>query len=143
MSARNDSDFPLVSVAVVTYNQAEFLGDCIRSILAQEYPNIEIVVADDRSTDGTQALLADYEKAYPGQFIVKVASSNQGITRNQNAALFSCNGTYISWMAGDDLMLPNKIAEQVRFLEDHPDYAICYHDLDIFRFRDRAFIGHL
>lgn len=125
-------DCPLVSVAVVTYNQKEFLKECLESILVQDYPNIEIVVADDGSTDGTGELLRAYQMEGRRPFVLRLAQKNQGITVNQNAALFACSGKYISWMAGDDLMLPGKISKQVKFLENNPDYAICYHDLDVF-----------
>ncbi|WP_309678785.1 glycosyltransferase [Polaromonas sp.] len=125
-------DRPLVSVAVVTYNQKEFLKECIESILIQDYPNIEIVVADDGSTDGTDQLLRAYQQEAKRPFVLRMAEKNQGVTRNQNAAVFACSGKYISWMAGDDLMLPGKISKQVEFLENNPDYSICYHDLDIF-----------
>lgn len=129
---QSDSDFPLVSIAVVTYNQEEFINECIDSILSQDYPNIEIIVADDGSTDGTSDLLLAYQKQAKRPFILKLSPINQGVTKNQNLALFSCTGKYISWMAGDDLMLPGKISKQVEFLEKNPDYAICYHNLDIF-----------
>lgn len=123
---------PLVSVAVVTYNQRDFLRECLESILTQDYPNIEIVVADDASTDGTQDLLRDYAASGRGNFVLRLASQNQGITLNQTLAQSACTGKYISWMAGDDLMLPGKLSKQVAFLERNADCAICYHDLDVF-----------
>lgn len=123
---------PLVSVAVVTYNQKDFLRECIESVLAQDYPNLEIVVADDGSTDGTREMLHEYASAGAGRFVLRLSPTNRGITANQNLALSACTGKYISWMAGDDLMLPGKLSKQVQFLEDNPDFSICYHDLDVF-----------
>jgi glycosyltransferase involved in cell wall biosynthesis len=123
---------PLVSVAIVTYNQKAFLAECIESILAQDYPNIEIVVADDCSSDGTQEMLQRYSQEWPGMFKLALATVNQGITRNSNAALRACNGKYIAWMGGDDLMLPGKLSKQVGYMEQHPSCTICYHDLDVF-----------
>lgn len=128
----NSSKQPLVSVAIITYNQKEFLRDCIDSILAQDYENIEIIVADDCSTDGTQALLHGYLDICPEKLVLKLAESNQGVTKNSNVAHFACSGKYISWMGGDDLMLPGKIAAQVEVMEKYPDVSLCYHDLDIF-----------
>jgi glycosyltransferase involved in cell wall biosynthesis len=122
----------LVSVAVVTYNQKSFLRECLDSILAQNYPNIEIAVADDGSTDGTREMLHEYASKHPDRFVLRFAEQNRGITANQNLALSACTGKYISWMAGDDLMLPGKIDKQVAFLEAHPEHSICYHDLDVF-----------
>ncbi|TWI76908.1 glycosyltransferase involved in cell wall biosynthesis [Desulfobotulus alkaliphilus] len=122
----------LVSVAIITYNQKEYLRECIESVLAQDYPNIEIVVADDCSTDSTQDMLREYEKQYPGRFILKLAEKNQGITKNSNEAQFACTGKYIAWMGGDDLMLPGKISKQVDFMEAREDCDICYHNLEVF-----------
>jgi glycosyltransferase involved in cell wall biosynthesis len=127
-----NEELPLVSIAIITYNQRRFLTECIESCLAQDYPNIEIVVADDGSSDGTHELLKDYAKAYPGKFVLRLSKENRGITKNSNAAHFACNGKYIAWMGGDDLMLPGKISKQVEYMEMHPDCVICYHDLDVF-----------
>lgn len=124
--------FPLVSVAVITYNQKNFLRECIESCLSQDYPNFEIVVADDCSTDGTQDLLLQYQVSHPGKFVLRMSEENRGITANSNLAHFACSGKYIAWMGGDDVMLPSKIRRQVEFMEKHPECTICYHDLDVF-----------
>lgn len=125
-------DFPLVSVAIITYNQKTFLRECIDSVLDQDYPNIEIVVADDASNDGTQDMLQEYDKEYPGKFILNLSEENKGITANSNCAHFACSGKYIAWMGGDDLMLSSKIRSQVEFMENNPECTICYHNLEIF-----------
>lgn len=121
-----------MSIAIITFNQKEFLGECIDSCLSQDYPNIELVIADDGSTDGTHEMLEEYSNLYPGKFILKLSKYNQGITINSNAAHFACSGKYIAWMGGDDLMLPSKLSRQVSFMEDNEDCSICYHDLDVF-----------
>lgn len=123
---------PLVSIAVITYNQKEYLRDCIESILKQGYSNIEIIVADDCSSDETQQMLQDYECRYPNKFILRLSKKNKGITKNSNLAHFSCTGKYIAWMGGDDLMLPEKISTQVQYMENNPDCVISYHALDVF-----------
>lgn len=128
----SEVNLPLVSVAVITYNQKRFLRECIESILEQDYPNTEIVVADDGSTDGTQDMLREYGQKHPDKFVLKLAEENQGITANSNAAHFACRGKYIAWMGGDDLMLPGKISKQVDYMEANPDCSICYHDLEVF-----------
>jgi len=127
-----DQNFPSVSVAIITYNQKQFLRECIDSVLGQDYPNFEIVVADDASTDGTQDMLREYDRKHPGKFILSLGKENQGITANSNAAHFACNGKYIAWMGGDDLMLPGKLSQQIAFMEKSPEYVICYHDLEVF-----------
>lgn len=122
----------LVSIAIITYNQKEFLRECIESCLEQDYKKTEIVVADDGSTDGTQDMLREYQKKYPGKFVLRLSRENQGITKNSNLAHFACSGKYIAWMGGDDLMLPGKISAQVEFMEKNDDCVICYHDLIVF-----------
>lgn len=123
---------PLVSIAIITYNQKEYLRECLESCLAQDYPNFEIVVADDCSTDGTQEMLREYAKQHPDKFVLKLAEKNQGITPNSNVAHFACSGKYIAWMGGDDLMLPGKLSKQVAYMEKNPECTICYHNLEVF-----------
>ena len=123
---------PLVSIAIITYNQKEFLKECIESILIQDYKNIEIVVADDGSSDGTQEMLLNYEQEYPNLFVLKLAKVNSGITKNHNVAHFACKGEYIAWIGGDDLMMPGKIIKQVGFMEANPNCTLLYHNLEVF-----------
>ncbi|HHO42468.1 MAG TPA: glycosyltransferase, partial [Epsilonproteobacteria bacterium] len=128
-----EEKLPLVSVAIITYNQKEYLKECIESVLAQDYENIEIVIADDCSTDGTQDMLKEYDKKYPNKFVLKLSDKNQGITKNSNLAHFACSGKYIAWMGGDDLMLSGKIRKQVEYMEENQECTICYHNLDVFQ----------
>jgi len=123
---------PLVSVAIITYNQKDFLKEAIESVLSQQYEPIEIVVGDDCSSDGTKELLEEYQLKYPSKFILKISSQNKGITANSNEVNFACNGKYVAWLGGDDLMLPEKISTQVAYLESHPNCNILYHNLDVF-----------
>jgi glycosyltransferase involved in cell wall biosynthesis len=123
---------PLVSIAIVTYNQKEYLKECIDSILMQDYENKEIIIADDCSTDGTQEMLLNYLLEYPNLFVLKLAKKNLGITRNHNVAHFACKGKYISWIGGDDLMMPGKIIKQVGFMEANPNCTLLYHNLEVF-----------
>ncbi|MCR1816207.1 glycosyltransferase [Aliarcobacter butzleri] len=126
------NDEILVSIPVITYNQKEYLKECIESILSQDYSNIEIVVADDCSTDGTQEMLKEYDRKYPNKFKLLLSEVNQGVTKNCNLAYFACKGKYIFFMGGDDLMLPNKISTQVEYMEKHDNCTISYHNLDVF-----------
>lgn len=123
---------PLVSVHIITYNQKQFIHETLASVLEQDYPNIEIVVADDGSTDGTAEIILDYARQYPDKIVPLVGGPNLGITGNANRGLAACKGKYIAFLGGDDLMLPNKISKQVRYMESHGNCAISYHDLDVF-----------
>ncbi|MCH9695877.1 MAG: glycosyltransferase [Gammaproteobacteria bacterium] len=131
-AAAKTGNLPLVSVAIIAYNQKDLLRECLETIVSQDYGNIEIVVADDCSTDGTQEFLRAYSATCPRKMVLQLAEQNRGITPNSNAAHFSCSGKYIAWMGGDDLMLPGKISAQVQVMEKDPSISICYHDLDVF-----------
>jgi glycosyltransferase involved in cell wall biosynthesis len=135
-------DDPLVSIAVVTYNQLAYIGECLDSCLAQDYRNIEIVVADDGSTDGTQDLLRQYCSIHPNKIKIILSSENKGITNNQNLAHFACSGKYIAWIGGDDMMEPDKISIQTDYMERNPDCVICYHNLRVVEADGRTLIGY-
>jgi glycosyltransferase involved in cell wall biosynthesis len=124
---------PKVSVMIVTYNQAAFIRETLDSVLAQEYENLEIVVADDASSDATPEILQEYAAKYPHTFVLVLHEHNQGITRNCNSALQTCTGEFIAILGGDDVFLPGKIRAQVtQFLED-PKVTLSYHPVEIFQ----------
>lgn len=123
---------PLVSVHVIAYNQRYYIKETLDSILRQEYDALEIVVADDGSTDGTAEIIQDYAARYPTKIVPLVGGPNLGITGNSQRGLEVCAGKYLAIMGGDDLMLPGKISTQVDFMELHPDCSICYHDMEVF-----------
>jgi glycosyltransferase involved in cell wall biosynthesis len=127
-----ENSLPLVSVAIVTYNQCEFLRECLESVLAQDYARMEIVVGDDCSTDNTAEMLRGYAQKYPGLFVLALAKVNQGVTKNANSAFRLCTGEYIAWLGGDDLMLPGKIAAQVGYMESCPKCSISFHNVEVF-----------
>ena len=123
---------PKVSVAIITYNQREFIPETLSSVLEQDYDDFEIVVADDGSTDGTQELLLDYQRRYPDRIKLVLSERNQGITKNSNKAFFACRGEYIAWLGGDDLFYPGKLTAQVAALEANKDCSLCYHPVQVF-----------
>lgn len=124
--------FPKVSIAIVTYNQKAFLMEAINSILLQQYPNMEIIIADDGSTDGTKTYLEELDKNNPGIYKILLSAKNEGITPNCNKAFKACTGKYIAWLGGDDIMLKDKISTQVKIMEEDNECVICYHNLDVF-----------
>lgn len=117
--------FPKVSVMLVTYNHRKFIRESIESVLIQEYPNMEIVVADDASTDGNQEIIREYADQYPDLFKVILAEKNEGVTANCNRAFFACTGKYIAFFSGDDIMMPGKIKKQVEVLEKDETLSMC------------------
>jgi Glycosyltransferases involved in cell wall biogenesis len=127
---------PHISIAIITYNQKDFLKECVESVLAQDYENKEIIIADDCSTDGTIELIEEYKEKYPDLIKIVRSEKNQGITANSNNALSVCTGDYIAWIAGDDLMLPSKLSKQVEFMEKNPDCSLCFHKMEHFIIRN-------
>jgi len=123
---------PVISVMVPCYNAREFLAECLDSIIAQNRDDMQIVVSDDCSTDGTQEVLRSYHEKYPDLIKAFYNTENIGITRNCNQALMACDGKYISLFAGDDVMLPGKFDFQINFLENNPDIVMTYHAVEVF-----------
>jgi len=113
-------DSPKVSVLIVTYNQKDYIRETLDCVLNQDYPNIEIVVADDASTDGTSDIILTYAALYPDRVIPLLADKNGGITVNCNRAFFKCTGEFIAILGGDDLFYAGKIKEQVSCMMTTP-----------------------
>lgn len=126
-------DFPKVSIGVVTYNHEDYIVECLDSIRLQTYPNIEVFIADDASTDKTFKIISDYNKNYP-DFITSFYShpNNVGISKNCNSLLDKMNGKYVHIFAGDDIMMPQKIERQVTVMEENPDAVICFTNTEWF-----------
>ena len=112
---------PTVSVVMPVYNSARFLREAIDSVLAQSFTDFELVLVDDGSTDGSAAIMDGYSD--PRIRVVK-QDRNRGLVAALNTGLDHAHGTFIARMDGDDVMVPQRLAVQVRFLEDHPAVAV-------------------
>ena len=102
----------MVSVIIPTYNRIATIAKAVDSVLAQSYPDIEIIIADDGSTDGTCESLA----AYGGQVRI-VKQPNRGPSAARNLGVRASSGDILAFLDSDDLWLPEKIERQVRVLE--------------------------
>lgn len=115
---------PLVTVQICTYNRAELLPKAIDSILSQNYENIEIIILDDASTDKTAELMENYVSKN-SKIKYYRNDKNLGITSSRNKILTLSGGRYLAVLDSDDYWTnPNKIGEQVKFLEENPEYAL-------------------
>jgi glycosyltransferase involved in cell wall biosynthesis len=103
----------LVSVIIPTYNRADTVCASIDSVLGQTYPNIEVIVVDDGSTDGTRGVLETYGKRIR---IVTQVNAGPAIARNRGISV--AKGDIIALLDSDDLWLPTKLERQVKSLED-------------------------
>jgi len=122
---------PLVSILVITYNQAHFVAETLQSSLKQDYDNVEVVVADDGSTDDTPKIISALSREFPERLVPITGGNNLGITGNSNRGLRHCRGKYIALQGGDDLLLPGKIRKQVDWFEKDEQRVLCGHDSQI------------
>jgi glycosyltransferase involved in cell wall biosynthesis len=128
MKPETSKDLPLISVFLLTYNHAKFIKQAVNSVLAQvcDFP-IEIVIGDDCSSDGTTAIVKEFEAANPNIIRVLASEKNQGAQPNAIRILENCKGKYVATLEGDDYWLdPLKLQKQATFMEANPSFAICF-----------------
>jgi glycosyltransferase involved in cell wall biosynthesis len=117
------SELPLVSIGVPVYNEERFLEETLTSLLAQDYPNIEIILSDNASTDRTADICQQIAAQNPSVTFHRF-DENRGAPENFQYVLDHSSGTYFMWAAGHDLWSPNTISECVNMLEGIPESAI-------------------
>lgn len=117
----------LVSIIVPAYNAERYLADAVQSALAQTNANVEVLVVNDGSTDGT-GTLADALAAKDARVRV-IHQSNGGLPAARNAGLRVARGEYISFLDADDVFLPEKSHAQAQFLDTHPECDLVYSDI--------------
>lgn len=124
------SSSTLVSVCLITYNHAKFIGQAMESVLSQKLDFAwELIVADDCSTDGTTKILIDYQRKFPKYIRLILQKKNVGAAQNWLDLMNAARSKYIAYLDGDDFWTdPMKLKKQVRFLEKNPRYAGCYHN---------------
>ncbi|MFH2066714.1 MAG: glycosyltransferase [Pseudomonadota bacterium] len=114
---------PVVSVIIPTYNRAWIVKEAIRSVLAQTFPDYELIVVDDGSTDNTQAILSEFQDE-----IVVIRQNNAGVSAARNHGVDAAKGELIAFLDSDDLWLPNKLEIQVGFFFSSPDTLVSQTD---------------
>lgn len=129
MSLSNKDDIQ-VSVCVVTYNQENYIAECLESLVTQQTSfKFEIIVGEDCSTDGTRAIVQQYVEQYPDLIVPLFYEENVGAVENVKRVYKAAKGKYIAHMDGDDMALPNKLQRQFDTLEANPDCSICVHNM--------------
>lgn len=113
----------MVSVVLPVYNQANFLEESIKSVLSQTYQNFELIIVDDGSTDHIETILKKY---YQHPKIKIYRQPNRGLPTALNVGFSQAKGEYWTWTSADNIMLPNQLEEQVRFLKKHKDATMVY-----------------
>ncbi|HWZ16318.1 MAG TPA: glycosyltransferase [Mucilaginibacter sp.] len=114
---------PLVSVIIPVYNAEKYLDSCILSVIGQTWPNIEIILVDDGSTDNSLNIIEKYKEAGT---VKAIQQKNKGAAAARNAGLKQAKGIYIQFLDADDLLSPDKIEAQVGCLDGSLTHlAIC------------------
>lgn len=119
---------------MLTYNHAAFVQQAIESVLGQQtsFP-VRLVIGDDGSTDETRALVAEYDRQYPGRFKLLFHEHNVGIIPNFVQVLASCEAPFVAILDGDDYWTnPHKLQQQLDFLQAHSDFSVAAHDAEMF-----------
>jgi glycosyltransferase involved in cell wall biosynthesis len=117
-------DLPLVSIIITTYNYAHMVATAIESALGQDYPNFEVVIMDNASTDDTPAVIRAYAADPRVRYIRN--PENIGLTPNHNAGLREARGQYVSFLSADDWLMPSFVSRAIRYYQDHPDVDVLY-----------------
>lgn len=118
-----------VSVIITSYNQQAYLVEAIDSVLVQTLKPHEIIVADDRSSDGSTEVIRDYAARYPGLVKGIYQERNVGISENRNTALRAATGNHVAILDGDDRYLPKNLELQLTALTEHPGARCAYSNL--------------
>lgn len=113
----------LVSVLITSYNYARYLGSAIDSILAQTYPEWELVIVDDASSDDSQALIERYRRRYPDRIQAVLLEKNGGQSAATNIGLNHAKGEFVALLGSDDVARPERLAQGVRLLRQRQELA--------------------
>jgi glycosyltransferase involved in cell wall biosynthesis len=119
----NPPVYKLVSVAIATYNGEKYLEEQLESIYSQTYKNIEVIVSDDRSTDGTVDILKKYSEKFGLSYSIN--GTNLGVIKNFENAVSKCSGEYILLSDQDDIWMPGKVEV---LLAEIGDFSLIYSD---------------
>ncbi len=126
-----NTDLPLVTIGVLSYNYSMYIVDALNSLLTQTYPNIELIIIDDCSTDDCPALIESWIKENDINCTFVKHDRNQGITKTSNEIVKLSKGRYLNLFATDDIMMPEKIERQVELLEKAgEEYGMSYANVE-------------
>lgn len=118
----------LISVIVPTYNRASYLPEAAASLTAQTIPvsQMEVIVIDDGSDDGTEDTVRELSEEYPGMQIRYIYQTHKGISAARNRGIREAAGEWIGFLDSDDLWQPDKAEKQLAYLDAHPEALIVF-----------------
>ncbi len=117
---------PLVTVGIPLYNHENYIRQCVESVLDQSYKNIQVIVIDDGSSDSSFAVLQELATERCDERLEISSRENRGMCNTLNEIAVAARGKYISMLGSDDYWMPNKIADQVEYLECRPEYVLVH-----------------
>ena len=125
---------PLVSIAIPAYRHARYIETCLASVCAQTYPELELVLIDDGSPDGTFEVAKRFLDAHRDRFrrIVLERRENRGVSANSNTCIEACSGEWVHLLGSDDRLYPEKVARIQAAIDEWnlPDLALVHTDTD-------------
>lgn len=123
----------LVSIIIPAYNHERYIESCVKSVLAQDYENLELIVIDDGSSDGTFTVLKSLEADCRRRFkrVEMISRPNKGISATMLEGIALAAGVYFYLPASDDQAKPGAVGRLYDFLSQHPDYALAVGDSEI------------
>lgn len=131
-------DKPFVTVSVLTFNSSKTVKDTLDSIYNQTYPNLDLIISDDCSTDKTISICRKWIETHKDRFNsvqLLTVTRNTGVTANINRAWSACKTDWNKDIAGDDILLPSCIDDYVSFVEKNPDAIVIFSRIRLFRTR--------
>lgn len=122
--------FPLLSIICTVFNQEAFLKQCLDGVEGQAYPNLEIFLVDNGSTDGSKEILKDWSDKNSSKFPISVIFRNEEMPYCQsfNQVLAQAKGKYLIDLSGDDFLLPEHAIKSIALLEENPVAALSFSD---------------
>jgi len=123
------ADFPLISVIIPAFNHERYVCLALDSARQQSYPNFEILIIDDGSTDATSARISEWIGQHQNEVSVNfLARENRGVTTTLNELIDRSNGNYIASLASDDYLLPNSLLCRYEYLQESPKKMAVFGD---------------
>lgn len=129
------NDLVVISIVVITYNSSKYVLETLESIKDQTYPNLELIVSDDCSTDDTVKLCTEWIENNKERFVrtqIIVSNENMGVAANCNRAEDACQGEWVKIIAGDDLLLPNCIQDYMDVVSKNKDAVYVFGKIQVF-----------